>query len=67
MLGGRLIVRSVRELLQGAEQLAGGNLAVQVLVRGSDELSGQANSFNRMLSALIRQYEFNHAAPKASR
>ena len=57
MLGNRFIVRSLRKLNQGAGQLAGGNLAVQIPVRGSDELSELASLFNSMSRALIRQHE----------
>ena len=62
MPGNRFIVRSLRELNQGARQLAGGNLAVQIPVRGSDELSELASSFNSMSSALIRQHKLTDAA-----
>ena len=58
----RFIVRSLRELNQGARQLAGGNLAVQISGRGSDELS---SAFNSMSSALIRRHELTDAARNA--
>ena len=62
MPGNRFIVRSLQELNQGAGQRAGGNLAAQIPVRGSDELSELASSFNSMSSALIRQHELTDAA-----
>jgi signal transduction histidine kinase len=63
-LGNRLVIRPVRELIDGAEQLASGDLAVQVPVRGSNELSDLATSFNSMASALREQHALTEQARK---
>ena len=63
-LGNRLVVRPVRELIDGAERLAGGDLAAQVPVRGNNELSDLATSFNSMSSALREQQALTEQARK---
>ncbi len=50
----RTVMRSVKELRQGTERLRKGDLDVKLAVRGNDELSDLALSFNQMTSDLRR-------------
>jgi PAS domain S-box-containing protein len=61
-LGDRFIVRAIRELIQNTGQLASGNLAVQIPIRGTDELSELASSFNSMSNELKQQRQLNEQA-----
>jgi methyl-accepting chemotaxis protein len=50
----RSIVDPTRELLQGAEQVGGGNLTHRMRLRGNDELTRLAETFNAMTENLGR-------------
>ncbi len=51
------IVRDVRELESGARQLAAGDLATRVAVRGQDEIGRLAGAFNRMAEQIATHQE----------
>jgi methyl-accepting chemotaxis protein len=50
----RSIVDPTRELLQGATQVGGGNLAFRIRLRGNDELTQLSETFNAMTENLGR-------------
>jgi signal transduction histidine kinase len=51
------VSRPIEQLARAAEEVAGGNLDVRVLVRGRDEVSVLAASFNHMTAELAGQRE----------
>ena len=48
----RFVVRPIRELARGSQQLASGDLTVQVPVRGDDEVAQLATAFNTMAAEI---------------
>jgi signal transduction histidine kinase len=46
------ITASIREVVSGAEAIAGGDLSARVVVSGNDELAELASAFNRMATQL---------------
>jgi two-component system sensor histidine kinase BaeS len=50
----RLFLRPIHRVVQGAKQLAAGDYAVRVPVKGDDELAALALNFNQMAKALQR-------------
>ncbi len=54
LLAGR-VTAPVRQLLQGANAVAGGNLDVQVNIRGRDEIATLGETFNNMVCSLRQQ------------
>lgn len=49
---GRFVVRPIRELARGSQELAAGDLTVQVPVRGDDEVAQLATAFNAMAAEI---------------
>jgi diguanylate cyclase (GGDEF)-like protein len=48
----RFVVRPIRELADGSQRLAAGDLTVQVAVRGDDEVAHLATAFNAMAAEI---------------
>ncbi len=53
---GRYLTRELKRLQQATAAIASGELGVVIPVRGSDELAGVAQSFNRMSQELLRSH-----------
>ena len=53
----RYITVPVRKLEYAAQQIAGGDLHVQLAIAGTDEIGSLAGSFNRMADSLHREQE----------
>lgn len=54
----RYLIRSrLTVLVQAAHEIAGGNLGVQVKIKGTDEINDLAEAFNYMASKLNEMYE----------
>jgi|GEM_PF-4568438 len=64
MLFYRLVVIPLKELEKGAKKVQAGDLAASIPVRGKDEISSLASSFNSMIVGLKkgRELEKNYAA-----
>jgi PAS domain S-box-containing protein len=54
MVGVRRMIRPLRTLAAGTQELAGGNLNARVAVKTSDELGDLAHAFNEMAESLQR-------------
>lgn len=61
------ITERISALARGAEQLAGGDLAAQVSVRGNDELAELAQTFNWMARSLAEAAERQQALEQSRR
>ena len=53
---GSYLTRQLRDLSEGAHQLAAGALGLQIKVRSRDEIGATALAFNRMSSQLAKNY-----------
>ncbi len=56
----RQITAPLKQLTEGADQVARGNLAVRVPVQGGDDLARLSIAFNRMALALEQQHHLRH-------
>jgi signal transduction histidine kinase len=55
----RSVSRPVRELVQGAQEIAAGNLDRQITLHGRDEVGQLGEAFNRMAASLKARWEID--------
>ena len=55
----RTVTRPVRELAQGAQEIAAGNLDRVIAVRGGDEVGRLGETFNRMAGSIKARWEID--------
>ena len=55
----RTVTRPVRELAQGAQEFAAGNLGRVIAVRGGDEVGRLGETFNRMAGSIKARWEID--------
>ena len=55
----RSVTRPIRELAQGAQEIAAGNLERDIAVRGGDEVGRLGETFNRMAGSLKARWDID--------